>query len=126
MRPRLTACACSLPLANSRRMTDSDDSDGESSASASTRASASSRASGSRGQPAQRGGGGGARGSSLQQHVQQAAVAKRIRELMHLAAPDAAAVMGMGVGKFRQVCRAVGIGRWPNRRPKGEAEESDE
>lgn len=105
-------------------MEDSEESDEESSASAGSRASRASAAPSSTGRsrPGRRQGG---RGGSLQQSVQQAAMAKRIKQLLHMSAPEAAAVMGLSTSKFRQVCRAVGIARWPSRRPRA-ASEADE
>ncbi|PRW20304.1 RWP-RK transcription factor [Chlorella sorokiniana] len=105
-------------------MVDSDESDEESSTSASTRSTRTGAAPSSTG----RSGSGrrkGGRGTGLQQHVQQAAVAKRVKQLLHLAAPEAATVMGLSTSKFRQVCRAVGIARWPSRRDRANSD-SDE
>lgn len=103
---------------------DSEDSEDESSGSASTRASRASAAPSSSGR-SRSGRRQGGRGASLQQHVQHAAVAKRVKQLMHLAAPEAAAIMGLSTSKFRQLCRTVGIARWPSRRPRATSD-SDE
>ena len=74
--------------------------------------------------------GGRKRGSGawgrLEQQVGQAALLRKIQGLLHLPAPQAASLLGCSATKFRQLCRSVGIARWPSHRPsKGGARDGE-